>query len=123
MKIMIVDDSKAMRMIVTRTLKMAGFSGYETVEATDGTDALEKIQQESPDLILSDWNMPEMKGIELLEKINELGKQIPFGFITSEGSADTRKLAIDSGAQFLLTKPFTAESMFAALEPFMTCKS
>jgi two-component system chemotaxis response regulator CheY len=120
---MIVDDSKAMRMIVTRTLKMAGFSGYETVEATDGTDALEKIQQESPDLILSDWNMPEMKGIELLEKINELGKQIPFGFITSEGSADTRKLAIDSGAQFLLTKPFTAESMFAALEPFMTCKS
>jgi two-component system chemotaxis response regulator CheY len=119
MKILIVDDSKAMRMIVTRTLGLAGFSGYSTVEATNGHEALEKLQSEKPDLVLSDWNMPEMKGIELLQKTRESGNDVPFGFITSESSEETKKTATDSGAQFLMTKPFTPESMFASLSPFM----
>jgi two-component system chemotaxis response regulator CheY len=121
MKILIVDDSKAMRMIVGRTLKMAGFSGYSIVEASNGIEALEKIAEESPDLVLSDWNMPEMKGIELLSKVREEGQDVPFGFITSERCDETRKLALETGAQFLITKPFTPEAMYSALESFVPC--
>ena len=119
MKILIVDDSKAMRMIVTRTLKQTDLSGYTTIEATNGVEALEVIDSEKPDLVLSDWNMPEMKGIELLEKVRESGNRVKFGFVTSESSAETRDLAINAGASFVLTKPFTVDSMQSALEPVM----
>jgi len=119
MKILIVDDSKAMRMIVGRTLKQAGFDGHETVEATNGVEALALIESESPDIVLSDWNMPEMKGIELLQKVRASGNEVRFGFITSESSAETAKLATDTGADFLLTKPFTVESLQAVLEPVL----
>jgi two-component system chemotaxis response regulator CheY len=119
MKILIVDDSKAMRMIVGRTLKQAGFGGHTTVEASNGVEALTLIESESPDIVLSDWNMPEMKGIELLEKVRQAGNEVRFGFITSESSAETAQLATDTGADFLLTKPFTVESMQAVLEPVL----
>lgn len=120
MKVLIVDDSKAMRMIVTRTLKQAGFDDCNTVEASNGQEALDKLESEKPDLILSDWNMPEMNGIQLLEKVRAAGHELNFGFITSEGSAETKQLATDTGAQFLITKPFTSESMYSTLEPFMS---
>ena len=116
MKLLIVDDSRAMRMIVARTLKQAGYSGYTTIEASDGAEALEKISEEKPDVVLSDWNMPEMKGIELLQKVREKGNKVPFGFITSESSAEVKKLAIDEGAQFVITKPFTVDSIREQLD-------
>ena len=119
MKILIVDDSNAMRMIIIRTLKQAGFSGHEIIEASNGVEALEKIGSENPDIVLSDWNMPEMKGIELLEKVRESGCQVEFGFITSESSDETRELATDKGASFVLTKPFTADTMETTLEPYL----
>ena len=120
MKILVVDDSKAMRMIVIRTLKQAGFGGHTIIEASDGAEALQKIEQDAPELVLSDWNMPEMKGIELLQKVREAGNKVRFGFITSESSADTKKLATKSGADFLLTKPFTADTMLVTLEPMLS---
>lgn len=104
-------------MIVSRTLKKTGLDIDSVVEAENGVEALEKIASESPDLVLSDWNMPEMLGIELLEKVRESGNTVRFGFITSESSAETRTLAQEKGAAFLLTKPFTAESMENILEP------
>ena len=119
MKILIVDDSKAMRMIVGRTLKQAGFAGHTTIEASDGVEALSLIESESPDVVLSDWNMPEMKGIDLLRKVRQSGNEVRFGFITSESSAETAKTATDAGADFLLTKPFTVDSMQAVLEPVL----
>lgn len=115
MKILIIDDSKAMRMIVTRTLKKTSLDGYTTIEASNGPDALELIKSENPDLILSDWNMPEMKGIELLEIVRESGNHVKFGFITSESSNETKQLAKDTGADFVITKPFTVDTMEAAL--------
>jgi len=119
MKILIVDDSKAMRMIVIRTLKKAGMGGHETVQAANGAEALELISSESPELVLSDWNMPEMSGIELLEKVRESGNKVQFGFITSESSPETKSLAMEKGADFLLTKPFNAEKIEQVLEPFL----
>ena len=120
MKILIVDDSKAMRMIVLRTLKKAGFSDFTAIEAANGQEAMQLIETESPDLVLSDWNMPEMKGIELLEKIRAAGNQVKFGFITSESSNETRQQADEAGAQFVITKPFTAEAMQMTLAPLVS---
>ncbi|WP_182871007.1 response regulator [Rhodopirellula sp. JC639] len=119
MKILIVDDSKAMRMIVCRTLKQTDFSGFTVIEAENGIEALSKIANESPDLVLSDWNMPEMKGIDLLKRVRDSGNRVRFGFITSESSLETKKLAHESGADFLVTKPFTPGSMQAALDPIL----
>lgn len=116
MKILIVDDSKAMRMIVTRTLKQTGIGDYTTIEAANGAEALTLIDSEKPDLVLSDWNMPEMKGIELLEKVRASGNEVRFGFITSESSNETRELATSTGAQFVITKPFTADTLEMTLE-------
>ena len=84
MKILIVDDSRAMRRIVSRLIRQAGYSGHEVLEAENGREALEIVHADFPDLILADWRMPEMSGIELLEALNDEGYVIPYGFVTSE---------------------------------------
>ncbi len=109
MNIMIVDDSKAMRMIITRTLRQAGFEG-SVVEASNGAEAFEILQSSIPDLVLCDWNMPVMNGIELLEKITETAMQVKLGFVTTESSALMRARAMDAGALFFISKPFTNEA-------------
>lgn len=110
MKILVVDDSKAMRMIVIRTLRQAGFGHHTLEEAANGVEALKAIEAVPPDLVLSDWNMPDMSGIELLRALRGRGSTIKFGFVTSEGSEEMRTRAIESGASFLIAKPFTVES-------------
>lgn len=117
MKLLIVDDSKAMRMIIIRTLKAAGFSGLETIEAASGVEALDLLSKETPDLVLSDWNMPEMNGIELLKQLRANGNDIRFGFITSESGAETLILAKEAGAEFVITKPFSPEKFESILSP------
>jgi len=109
MKILIADDSKVMRQIVLRTLRQAGFGHHDFVEAVDGADALDKVAAEAPDLVLSDWNMPNKTGIELLRDLRGGGSQVPFGFVTSEGSEEMRETAKTAGAMFLIAKPFTAD--------------
>lgn len=116
MKILIVDDSGAMRRIVRRTLEKAGFAGHDVIEAENGVVGLDKVSSESPDLILADWNMPEMTGMDLLLALGQRGVNVPFGFVTSEGTDDMREQARQAGARFFLTKPFTAEDMAAVLK-------
>jgi two-component system chemotaxis response regulator CheY len=115
MKILIADDSRVMRQIVLRTLRQAGFAGHEYVEAEDGADALAKVGQHQPDLVLSDWNMPHKTGIELLRDLRAQGTNVPFGFVTSEGSEEMRGIAAAAGALFLIAKPFTADAFEDAL--------
>jgi two-component system chemotaxis response regulator CheY len=115
-KILVADDSKAMRMIVLRTLRQAGVKVSEVVEAEDGADALEKIKSFRPDVILSDWNMPNMTGIELLEHLRDSAISIPFGFVTSETTPAMRERAIEAGALFMIAKPFTPEQFEAAFQ-------
>ncbi|MCA9033621.1 MAG: response regulator [Planctomycetaceae bacterium] len=119
MKILVVDDSKAMRMIVIRTLKQTALGTFQTLEANNGAEALAVIAEHKPDLVLSDWNMPEMKGIDLLKSLRSSGNTTTFGFITSESSAEVRKEAEDAGASFLVTKPFTPNSFEAAISPVL----
>lgn len=118
MNILVVDDSKAMRMIVRRTLRLAGFR-HDLTEASGGTDALQLLKSGHFDLILSDWNMPDMNGLELLQKLRGEGNKIKFGFVTSESSVEMRTTAGNAGALFLITKPFTAENFRAVLEPIL----
>jgi two-component system chemotaxis response regulator CheY len=119
MKILVVDDSRVMRQIVVRTLRQAGFGHCEVVEATDGRDGFAKVQAEQPDLVLSDWNMPEMSGIDFLSALRASGDQRPFGFVTSEGSDPMRATAEQAGAMFLIAKPFTPETFRDALDPVL----
>jgi two-component system, chemotaxis family, chemotaxis protein CheY len=119
MKVLIADDSKVMRQIVKRTLRQAGYSDAEVTEAGNGREALDVIAAEAPDLVLSDWNMPEMNGIELLQTLRAQGHGVPFGFVTSEGSPEMRDLAHSAGALFLVSKPFTPDSFREALEPVL----
>ena len=93
MKILIVDDSKAMRMIVTRTLRQAGFADHDYLEAADGAEGLAVVQSERPDLVLSDWNMPDVNGIEFLQKLRASGNEVRFCFVTSESTDAMRALA------------------------------
>ena len=116
MKVMIVDDSTSMRLIVKRTLKQAGYD-MDYLEAEDGSVALEKIDDYNPDLVLCDWNMPIMNGIDFLKAIREAGNAAKFGFVTTESTAEMRAAAKEAGAQFLVAKPFTAESFTSALRP------
>ncbi|MEM7098675.1 MAG: response regulator [Pseudomonadota bacterium] len=117
MKILVVDDSKAMRMIVKKTLRDAGYGGHDIVEASDGQEGLDVFFQEDPDLVLSDWNMPNMTGPEFLKALNDQGATTKFGFVTTEATPPMRSLADELGARFLIAKPFTATSFVNALEP------
>jgi two-component system chemotaxis response regulator CheY len=114
-RILIVDDSKAMRMIVRRTLKQAGYGSYDVEEAANGAEAFEKIRVEPPRLVLSDWNMPDMSGYELLQKLKDAEIKLPFGMITTEGTPEMRQKAMDAGALFLIQKPFTADELARAV--------
>ena len=119
MDVLLVDDSKTMRMLVQRALRQAGYRDLVVVEAENGKHALEKLGEGVPKLILSDWNMPEMNGIEFLQRLRSNQNNTPFGFITSEASDEIKTLASETGANFLLTKPFTSEGVQDALMPFL----
>lgn len=113
---MIVDDSTSMRLIVKRTLKRVGYD-MEFMEADDGSVAYDKIGEYNPELVLCDWNMPIMNGIDFLKAIREEGNTVKFGFVTTESTAEMRAAAKEAGAQFLIAKPFTEESFEKALRP------
>lgn len=116
MKILVVDDSKAMRMIVARALRSTRtFAGATVVEAADGREALALIDTERPDVVLTDWNMPGMTGLELLQAMGERDGQPPLGFVTSESTPLMYDRAVAAGARFLVSKPFTPEALERAL--------
>ena len=119
MKVLIVDDSSAMRMIVKRTMRQAGYGNHTVTEASNGREALESIKGDKPDLVLTDWAMPEMNGIELLKAIKEEQIPVKVGVVTSQGSAAIQQQAKDEGALFVLTKPFTPDTFKQALDPVL----
>ena len=119
MKILIADDSRVMRQIVIRTLRQAGHGGHEVVEAENGRMALDMVRTEAPDLVLSDWNMPEMNGLELLRTLRANDSKLPLGFVTSESTPEMQSLAAESGALFVIVKPFTADTFQGALRPHL----
>ena len=110
MKILVADGSRVMRQIVIRTLRQAGYVGHDIVEAQNGRQALELVHREAPDLVLSEWSMPGMSGIDVLDSLRAAGCRVPFGFVTADCSAEVRARAEAGGALFVLGKPFTLEA-------------
>ena len=119
MKVLIIDDSSAMRMLVRRALRDAGFTDLDITEANDGAEGYKKVEETDFDLVLADWNMPNMTGIEMLEKLREEGYENTVGFITTEATMPMKQRARDAGAAFLIPKPFTAAAFKQNLGPIL----
>ena len=107
MKILVVDDFQTMRRIIRGVLKELGFANV--VEADNGVRALEILKGEKIDFIVSDWNMPEMTGIELLKTVraSEEWKDLPFLMVTAEGKSEQVLDAVKNRVNNYVIKPFT----------------
>ncbi len=121
-KVLLVDDSAVMRKIIQRNIKETGLIVDEFVEAGDGNQALDKVNEDGDlDLILLDWNMPNMSGIEFVKTLRSLNlaKRIPVVMVTTEGSDAKVSEAKESGADGYLTKPFTADQLRDTLGSYL----
>lgn len=114
MLIMLVDDSRAMRMIQKRILNQIGYDSI--VEASNGVEALTLVKSESPDLILLDWNMPEMNGLEFLESFRENDKSTPVIMVTTEAEKKQVLTAAKAGANNYVIKPFEPDTLKNKIE-------
>jgi len=111
MKVLIVDDFATMRRILKNIMKQIGFS--DITEADNGKNALKVLKSQKIDLILCDWNMPEMPGIEVLNTVradDEL-KNTPFVMVTAEAQKENILEAVKAGVSSYVVKPFTAETV------------
>ncbi|MDA8415787.1 MAG: chemotaxis response regulator CheY [Betaproteobacteria bacterium] len=111
MKFLVVDDFSTMRRIVRNLLKELGFTNI--VEAEDGVDALSKLKAGDIQFVVSDWNMPNMTGIELLRAIRKdpALKHLPVLMVTAEAKKENIIEAAQAGASGYIVKPFTAATM------------
>ncbi|MEO0511315.1 MAG: response regulator [Planctomycetota bacterium] len=107
MKILLVDDSKTMRNIQKSVLSELGYTDIE--EACDGQDALSKVGAFGPDLILVDWNMPNMDGLTFVKKYRESNKLTPMIMVTTESEKIRVIEAIKAGVNNYVVKPFTPD--------------
>ncbi len=135
--VLVVDDSATMRKIVIKGVQDAGFTGCEFVEAVDGAEALEALRKHDVDLILSDINMPNMNGIQLVRSVRQPkpreltgdegpaffardSRRIPILMISTDGSLETVQAALAAGANDFLRKPFTPDQLKEKIEPLLT---
>jgi two-component system, chemotaxis family, chemotaxis protein CheY len=109
MKILLVDDSRTIRNIQKNTLKTLGHE--DVVEAADGLEALACIAKERPELMLVDWNMPNMDGITLIRKVRETDKTLPIIMVTTEAEKSRVLEAVKAGVNNYVVKPFTADTL------------
>ena len=115
MPILIVDDYKTMLRIIRNLLKQIGFENVE--EATDGTAALTKLRESEFKLVISDWNMEPMTGIELLREVraDDNLKKIPFIMVTAESKTENVVIAKEAGVSNYIVKPFNAATLKSKL--------
>lgn len=121
-KILIVDDSAVMRKIILKSLNKAGYTFEQVLEAGDGYEALHQLSQSRVDLVISDVNMPNMDGMELLRAIREQAVEppIPVIMVTTEGTEGKVAEARSCGANGYITKPFAPEQLKRVLEEIFT---
>ena len=117
MKVMLVDDSRTIRNIQKNVLAQLGHT--DILEAGDGQEALDLLKQETPDLILIDWNMPNMDGITLVRKVRETNKTIPLIMCTTEAQKDRVIEAVKAGVNNYVVKPFNVESLAQKIDQTM----
>jgi two-component system chemotaxis response regulator CheY len=122
---LIVDDSSVMRKIVARSLRRAGISISQVVEAANGAEALGALRDNKVDLILCDINMPVMDGLEFVKQLAtvENAKGVPVVMITTEGSEAHVVQALSAGARGYIRKPFTPDQVKEHVLPVLAGKS
>jgi len=104
MKILVADDSALMRHVLVKILNGAGVESV--VQATNGNEAVQKVEEEAPNLVLMDWVMPNMTGIDAVKKIRASGNKVPIIMCTTEGEQNRIVDAIKAGANNFVVKPF-----------------
>ena len=109
MNILLVDNSRTIRNIQKNVLKQLGHTDID--EAEDGVKALAQFKEHTPDLMLVDWNMPNMDGITLIRKVRETNKTVPIIMCTTEAEKSRVLEAIKAGVNNYIVKPFTVESL------------
>jgi len=116
MNVLIVDDYKTMLRIIRNLLKQIDFNNVE--EATDGSDALIKLRSGNFGLVISDWNMQPMTGLELLQEVRQDSrlKSLPFIMITAESKTENVVAAKQAGVSNYIVKPFNAETLREKIE-------
>ena len=111
MNVLIVDDYKTMLRIIGNLLKQLGFNNVD--EATDGSMALEKFKEKEYGLVISDWNMEPMSGLDLLKQVRALpaNANVPFVMVTAESKTENVIAAKQAGVSNYIVKPFNAETL------------
>ena len=119
--VLIVDDSTPMRAVIKKVVKASGFNVGQILEASDGREAIELLNSEWLDLVLTDYNMPDMDGLELLEYMqkDETFQSIPVVMITTEGSQQRVEEFLEKGATAYIKKPFAPEEIKQKLNRIM----
>ena len=112
MKFLIVDDSSTMRRIVKNSLKRIGFE--DILEAENGLQGLELLN--AAEIILTDWNMPEMDGLEFVKRVREQNETIPILMVTTNAAKDDIVTALKNGVNNYIVKPFTPETLKEKVE-------
>jgi len=118
-KILIAEDSQTMRSLIASTISVMG--GYELIEAANGFEALRILPREKVDLVITDINMPDINGLELISfiKNNPNYKETPLFIISTEGSEKDREKGISLGADAYLVKPFNPEELQALIRQYL----
>ncbi len=118
MRILIVDDSSTMRRIIGNVVMQLGFSKEDFDEAEDGVKAWKLLSEGKYDIILTDWNMPNMNGLELVKKVRSEGEhqKTPIIMITTEGGKSEVIIALKAGVNNYIVKPFSADVLKEKLD-------
>ncbi len=120
MNILVVDDSAAMRKIIIAALGKTSLKNSRFVEAEDGKQALDKFYDGNFGLVLSDWNMPEMDGLEFVGRVRKIDSRVKIIMITTEGSIGKFETALEEGVDELIVKPFTPEGLDRKIKKLFT---
>ncbi len=115
LKVLLIDDSALMRKMILKALRQAPVSVGETLEASNGQEGLDALRAHSPDLVLCDWNMPVMDGLEFVRQARATCAT-PIVMLTTEGAGDKKAEAFKAGATGYVTKPFTPEKLGDAID-------
>ena len=115
-KVLVVDDDIKLLKMLKRTLV---FENLDVFTATNGREALEVVQQEAPDLLIVDWMMPEMDGLELIQHLRDANNRMPILMLTARDAVENRVFGLESGADDYLVKPFAPAELVARVHALL----
>ena len=123
MNVLVVDDSSAMRKIIISALNKTELRGARTIEAASGKEGFDKFCDGNFGFILSDWNMPEMDGLEFVTKVRTIDRRVKIIMITTEGTMGKLESALDQGVDEYVVKPFTPETLDRKIKKLLGVKA